>query len=132
MILKSAATKLFKIREDAARARPGADDGFDPYEKPFLDHLEDLRTTLMKMGATLFIITVACFAVHKQIFHFLQWPSKMTKLGEGGTLYDKIEFFVLAPQDVLMLMIKVSFFTAVVLAMPVLIYFAFQFTWMGI
>ena len=45
MILRFAFEKLFKAREAANRARqakqhkPGADEGYDPYEKPFLDHL---------------------------------------------------------------------------------------------
>ena len=132
MILKSAFSKLFKIREEAARIRPGADDGFDPYEKPFLDHLEDLRVTLMKMGATLFVITIACFAFHEQIFDFLQLPAKMIDMKGGGTLWDRIEFIVLSPPEVLMLMIKVSFFTAIILTMPILIYFGFQFILPGL
>ena len=37
--------KLFKLREQAAR-RPGADDGFDPHEKPFLDQSQPWRTDL--------------------------------------------------------------------------------------
>ena len=132
MILKNAIDKLFKIREDAARARPGADEGFDPHEKPFLDHLEDLRETLMKMGATLLVLTVISFAFNKQIFKFLQLPAKRTNLEDGSTLQDKIDFFVLAPHDMLMLMIKTAFFAAVVIALPLLVYFAFQFILPGL
>ncbi len=132
MILNTAFKKLFRIREEAARARPGADEGFDPFEKPFLDHLEDLRHTLMKMGGTLFIITILCFAFHKQIFVFLQLPAKITTLEDGAPLWERIEFIVLKPPEVLILMIKVSFFTAIVLAMPLLIYFGFQFILPGL
>lgn len=132
MILKTVFDKLFKIREEAAKARPGADEGYDPHEKPFLDHLEDLRTTLIQMGATLAITTILCFSFHVQIFEFLQLPSKITKMEDGGTLWDKIDFIVLAPPEILMLMLKVSFFTAVILAMPLLIFFAFQFILPGL
>ena len=39
--------KLFKIREEAVNKR------WDDTEKPFLDHLDDLRTTLMNPATTL-------------------------------------------------------------------------------
>lgn len=132
MIFKTAAEKLFKIREEAARARPGADEGFDPYEKPFLDHLEDLRGTLMRMLGTLAIITILCFTFHVQIFEILQLPAKITTMANGSTLWDNIEFITLSPPEVLILMLKLSFFSAVVLSMPLLIYFAFQFILPGL
>ena len=73
MILKPIFEKLFKIREDANRQRkqnlrPGADDGYDPYEKPFLDHLEDLRKTIGKMLVVVMVATILAFAFNKQIF----------------------------------------------------------------
>ncbi len=134
MILKTAIEKLFMIREKAgkARSRAGADEGFDPHEKPFLDHLEDLRTTLIQIAATLSISTVLCFTFHIQIFEFLQLPAKLTIMEDGGTLWDKIDFIVLAPQDILMLMIKVSFFTAIIISTPLLIFFLFQFILPGL
>ena len=70
-MLKAGFEKLFQMRENASRRRPGADDGYDAHEKPFLDHLEDLRHTLMKIGATLAIATIACFAFHTKIFNDL-------------------------------------------------------------
>ena len=42
-MIKTAFEKMFQMRESASRARAGADEGFDAHEKPFLDHLEDLR-----------------------------------------------------------------------------------------
>ena len=53
-MLQTVFKKLFSLREQAAR-RPGADDGFDPQEKPFLDHLDDLRVTLFRIITTLAI-----------------------------------------------------------------------------
>ncbi len=132
MILKNAANKLFKMREDAARKRPGADSGFDPHEKPFLDHLEDLRQTLIRMGATLAVVTILCFAFHMQIFELLQLPAKFVKLDDGSRLWDNLELFTLDPPEIIILMLKLSFFTAVVLSMPALVYFAFQFILPGL
>ena len=72
MIFRYAFEKLFKAREAASRARgggskAGADSGYDPYEKPFLDHLEDLRKTLGKMLVFLVVITMFAFIVHLPI-----------------------------------------------------------------
>ncbi len=131
-MIKSAFEKLFKVREDAARARPGADEGYDAYEKPFLDHLEDLRVTLGKIGLTLMVTTILAFAFHKQIFEFVQWPSKMVDVGPGVTLWNQIEFITLAPQEALMLMIKVAFFAAIIVSFPLMVYFLFEFILPGL
>ena len=78
MIFRFAFEKLFKAREAASKARhsPGADDGYDPYEKPFLDHLEDLRKTLGKMLLFTVVVTIFAFIFNKQIFEFVQLPAK--------------------------------------------------------
>ncbi len=127
MILKTAFEKLFKIREKAGKARPGADEGFDAHEKPFLDHLEDLRTTLLKIVGTLAISTILAFIFHVQIFEFVQWPAKMTEVSEGFSLWDKIDFITLAPQEILMLMLSVAFFAAVIVTFPLTVFFLLQF-----
>jgi len=127
MILKSAFEKLFQVRDKARRSRPGADQGFDAYEKPFLDHLEDLRVTLFKVLGTLVISTVLTFVFHMQIFEFLQWPAKMVEVSEGVTLWEKIDFITLSPPEILMLMLRVAFFAAIVITFPITIYFLFEF-----
>ena len=131
MFLKTAFEKLFKLREDAGNARPGADEGYDPHEKPFLDHLEDLRLTLGKIGITLLVFTFLAFAFHKQIFQFVLWPAEMTEVSPGITLLEKIELITLSPQEALMLMIKVAFFAAVILSFPFTVYFLFEFICRG-
>lgn len=128
MILKTAFEKLFQLREKSGkRRRPGADEGFDAHEKPFLDHLEDLRVTLFKIMGTLVISTVLTFAFHRQIFDLLQWPARMVHLSEGVTLWEKIDFITLAPPEILMLMLRVAFFAAVIITFPLTIFFLLQF-----
>ena len=128
-MLKTAFTKLFKMREHASRSRPGADDGFDAHEKPFLDHLEDLRHTLMKICGTLAVSTIACFAFHKQIFELVQVPAKMklAEISPGVSLYDKLELVTLAPPEFIILMLKISFLSGLIITFPFIIYFLFQF-----
>ncbi len=129
-MLKLAFEKLFKMREkNASRARPGADEGFDPHEKPFLDHLEDLRYTLMKVGVTLFVATIICFTFHEKIFELIQIPAKLeiAEIAPGVALWDKLELITLKPQEFILLMLKLSFFSAVIISFPFTVYFLFQF-----
>lgn len=129
-MLKTAFEKLFQMREkNASRARPGADDGFDPHEKPFLDHLEDLRHTLMKIGATLFVATIICFSFHQKIFDLIQLPAKLeiAEIAPGVPLWEKLELITLKPQEFILLMLKLSFFSAVIISFPFTVYFLFQF-----
>ncbi|GAA5125927.1 hypothetical protein GCM10023212_28530 [Luteolibacter yonseiensis] len=44
------------------------------HEKPFLEHLEDLRVMVTKMVVTLVIAMVACFAYNPQLMEFFRLP----------------------------------------------------------
>ncbi len=128
-MLKTAFEKLFQMRESASRARPGADDGFDAHEKPFLDHLEDLRTMLMKVGGTLAIATVLCFTFHEKIFDLIKIPAQlpMAEISPGVQLWEKLELITLGPPEFIVLMLKLSFFSGVIISFPFTVYFIFQF-----
>jgi Tat protein translocase TatC len=81
-------SKIFKVREKVARDLSGQqtrrrrkedpdwspDEHYDDEEKPFLEHLEDLRSMLVGMVATLLVATVVCFAFHKQLTDILRFP----------------------------------------------------------
>lgn len=133
-MLKFAFEKLFKIRESASRARPGADDGFDAHEKPFLDHLEDLRHCLIRIGISLSVATVICFTFHPQIFKLIQIPAKvpLAEIAPGVTLWEKLDLISLAPPEFMMLMLKLSFYGGFILSFPFNVYFLFQFILPGL
>ncbi len=114
------------MREDASRIRAGADEGYDPHEKPFLEHLEDLRKTLMKMIVTMMVATILAFAFNKQIFAFVLYPVMLGDLG------GKISFITLAPQEILMLSIKVAFFAGLIGSFPLLVFFVGEFVLPGL
>ncbi|MEC5125216.1 twin-arginine translocase subunit TatC [Verrucomicrobiales bacterium BCK34] len=128
-MLKTAFDKLFQIRESASRARPGADEGFDAHEKPFLDHLEDLRTMLMKVGAVLAVSTVICFTFNEKIFELIQIPATlpMAEIAEGVPLSTKFDLITLSPPEFIVLMLKLSFFCGIIISFPFTVYFIFQF-----
>ena len=133
-MLKTAFEKLFQIRENASRMRPGADVGYDSHEKPFLDHLEDLRHTLIQIGATLAISTIICFAFHQKIFELIQVPAKMpiANISDGVSLWDRLELITLSPPEFIVLMLKLSFFSGVIISFPFTIYFLFGFILPGL
>ncbi len=71
---------LNKVREKVTDTRTAfaSDD-----EKPFLDHLEDLRTMLMRIVITLLVAMLGCFIFHKQLLEITYKPAKAAGLIEG-------------------------------------------------
>ena len=75
--------KMFQLRD---KVNPDA-------EKPFLDHLEDLRSTVTKIVITLLISTLACFIYKEQLMEIIKRPVEQTwvskqesKLPEDGSV----------------------------------------------
>jgi sec-independent protein translocase protein TatC len=44
------------------------------HEKPFLEHLEDLRVMITRIVLTLLISTIGCFMIQEQLMHLLRKP----------------------------------------------------------
>lgn len=44
------------------------------HEKPFLEHLEDLRVMITRVVLTLLVSTIACFMFQEQLMHLLRKP----------------------------------------------------------
>ncbi|MDA8975051.1 twin-arginine translocase subunit TatC [Akkermansiaceae bacterium] len=75
--------KMFQLRD---KVNPDA-------EKPFLDHLEDLRSTVTKIVITLLISTLVCFIYKEQLMDIMKRPVEQTwvtkqesKLPEDGSI----------------------------------------------
>jgi sec-independent protein translocase protein TatC len=140
-IFKTALEKLFRLREQStkrpAMAGQGGDDApVDPHEKPFLDHLEDLRVMFMKMLIVQVVVTIVAFIFHKILFHWMFIPLKLPyeKLirDDGTLLFDHVKFEFLAPQEGFMLSLKVCFFAGLILALPLHSFFLAQFVLPGL
>jgi len=56
--------KLFQLRE---KSHPD-------HEKPFLEHLEDLRVCVTRIVITLLVAFIACFLFHQHLFKVMQRP----------------------------------------------------------
>lgn len=89
MILEGALKKLFRLREKSATRSKGkgADDGFDPAEMPFLDHLEDLRKMFFKIITTLIIAMVVCFTFNDKLLDWIRLPMQWANIGGGGPAF---------------------------------------------
>ena len=102
---------LFKFRE-----------GDDPEAvKPFLDHLEDLRWVLIKMGIALAVAMAVAFCFRIQLAHLLQRPLLALDPNLVRTLIS------LGVADSMTISFQLAFYAGIVLAFPFLIYFAGTF-----
>jgi sec-independent protein translocase protein TatC len=58
--------KVFELREKA----------HSDHEKPFLEHLEDLRVMITRVVITLLISMIVCFTFQSQLMHILREPAE--------------------------------------------------------
>ena len=82
--------------------------------KPFLDHLEDLRWTLIKMVATLAAAMMLSFGFRFQLMQVIRSP--LDAIGN-------IPLKVLSPADSVSVSLSLAFYAGIVLSFPVLLYF---------
>ncbi len=137
--------KVFKIREKVAVNLGGPEDE----EKPFLEHLEDLRTMLVRIAMTLVISVFATFAFNQWLTDTVQKPyvwamnnvseEIAAELAEDPNAYpaDRPPFEwkmpgTVKPQEGFMASINVSLVAAVIVSFPLLLVFVLQFVMPGL
>lgn len=119
--------KVFSVREKVALNLSGDTD----QEKPFLDHLEDLRTMIVRIVTTLLVVMIGAFCFYDLIFDFIKqplWISGIVKTEEE--LANMMKF--MGPTDGFMMTMNLTLITAVLLAFPLLTYFILQFILPGL
>src|SRR5947207_9482888 len=84
--------------------------------KPFLEHLEDLRWTIVKMAITLLIAMVVCFAFRSSLVHIMQQPLHEIDPKIGALR-------AMGVTDSLTISFRLSFYAGLVLSFPLLLYF---------
>ena len=88
--------------------------------KPFLEHLEDLRWTVVKMAITLFVAMVLCFAFRGTLTQIMQRP--LTQLEP------KIRTLqALGITDSITISFSLAFYAGIVISFPILVYFLAEF-----
>lgn len=119
--------KVFSVREKVALNLSGETD----QEKPFLDHLEDLRTMIVRIVTTLLVVMIGAFCFYDLIFDFIKqplWISGIVKTEEE--LANMMKF--MGPTDGFMMTMNLTLITAVLLSFPLLMYFILQFILPGL
>jgi sec-independent protein translocase protein TatC len=104
--------KLFKKRDEQL-----SEDG--DIVKPFLDHLEDLRWTLVKMIGVLAVAMVLAFALRTTITSVLARPLDLAVPGAKLIFIDPVESVTLS--------FTLAFYTGLVVSFPILFYFLAAF-----
>jgi sec-independent protein translocase protein TatC len=104
--------KLFQKRDEQL-----SEDG--DVVKPFLDHLEDLRWTLLKMLLTLSLSMVLAFAFRKTLTAFLKKPLDVAVPGA--------EIIIIDPIGPISLSFSLAFYAGIVVSFPILFYFLAEF-----
>ena len=85
--------------------------------KPFLDHLEDLRWTAIKMGSALIAGMIISFFFVKDINTLVMKP--VTNIG--------VTLFMPGVTDGFMISLQISFYAGIILSFPFLVYFFAEF-----
>ncbi|MBI4660748.1 MAG: twin-arginine translocase subunit TatC [Verrucomicrobia bacterium] len=87
--------------------------------KSFLEHLEDLRWTIIKAGASLIVTMVICLVAAKQLVQLMTWPMKKAGLPTSLVPLDPIGPFFIT--------LKMAFYAGMVLGLPFILYFIGEF-----
>src|SRR3979411_1547250 len=88
--------------------------------KPFLEHLEDLRWTVVKMAITLLVAMVLCFAFRSALVQIMQRPLHDIDPSVGALR-------ALAITDSFTISFRLAFYAGIVLSFPLLLYFIAEF-----
>ena len=110
--------KLLSLGGNAAAKK------FQDQEKPFLDHLEDLRGTMVKVFGTLIACTIIAFFFYKDLIKVIEYP--ITKANEGDANLDT-DLSVFTPVEGFMSVIKICLYAALIGSFPILLYFIGEF-----
>jgi sec-independent protein translocase protein TatC len=88
--------------------------------KPFLEHLEDLRWTVVKMAITLFVAMILCFT-------FRSWLTALMQRPLAGLDPRLRTLQSLGITDSLTISFSLAFYAGIVLSFPLLLYFLAEF-----
>ena len=119
--------KIFKVREKVAMNLGGKGDE----EKPFLDHLEDLRKMIVRIVMTLLISTIGTFCFYEKLFTIIKmplWATGVIKTEEEL----KAMLQILTPQEGFLMVMNLALIAAVIFAFPLLLFFVLQFVLPGL
>lgn len=96
--------------------------------KPFLEHLEDLRTMFMKIVITLVVVMIGAFIFRAEIIAFLQLP-----LDEAAAGLDiEVTLVSLDVPESMTLSFKLAFFSGLIISFPLILFYLSEFIFPGL
>ncbi len=104
------------------------DNWFDQTRMPFGDHLEELRTCLIRALLGVAVTTVLSLIFAKKILEFILAPAIIVLHAHG----ERAELQALSPQEPFLLYLKTGFFSGLILAMPWVMIQAWSFIGSGL
>ncbi|HYF34667.1 MAG TPA: twin-arginine translocase subunit TatC [Prosthecobacter sp.] len=111
--------KVFKIRDKVAMNL-----GKDDEEKPFLEHLDDLRKMLVRIVITLLVTVLITFGFHKWLMVIIKLPLAFAGLDSN--------LININPPAAFMTAVNVSLIAAIIISFPVILIFIMQFVLPGL
>lgn len=119
--------KVFKVRDKVALNLSGDTDA----EKPFIEHLEDLRTMIVRIVITLVVTTIGTFVFYKELFQAILYPLVLAgfakDIGEAQGLLIVTE--IAGP---FMMAVNVALIAGVIISFPLLLVYVLQFILPGL
>jgi sec-independent protein translocase protein TatC len=112
---------IFNLLNSLFKKRQSGSDSNGDDVKPFLDHLEDMRWTIIKMVITLFVFMIGCFVFAHELFRLLEHPLYAAGLSPKDVLRSGT---VVGP---ILSALSLSFYAGITLSFPILIYFLAEF-----
>jgi sec-independent protein translocase protein TatC len=88
--------------------------------KPFLEHLEDLRWTVVKMAIALFVAMILAFTFRGALTHLMQRP--LDQLDQRIRTLQSLGI-----TDSITISFNLAFYAGIVISFPLLLYFAAEF-----
>ena len=118
--------KMFKMREKFA-----VDLGKGDEEKPFLEHLEDLRTMIVRMAITLLVAALGMFFFYQELMYAIKLP--LIWSGVYKTVQEATDALISTdPTGPFMTVMNITLIAGVIAAFPVLVVFLLQFVLPGL
>jgi sec-independent protein translocase protein TatC len=97
-------------------------------EQPFLEHLEEFRTMLIRCLLAVAVATAVCIPLAKPLLNWMQAPL----LEVAAQNHYTFELITTSPVEGFMQVMKIIFATGVLLSLPFIIYFAARFVFPGL
>jgi sec-independent protein translocase protein TatC len=114
--------------EPAREEDAPADEAEEGVEMGFLDHLEELRITILKSGVALMLGMGVVAVFFPWIFDLLLYPFKRAEhLANPHQAEQSMQLITNGPMDVFSVLFEVTIFGGVALALPFIAYFVIQF-----